>query len=156
MTTFREFKSTRPNRVLYDTITFSHSSFGNIRLVANQVFEKVFEGVSYLPCRMDVSQSQQSNTPVINASVKFSRLAQDFKQQLKLWRLGNRIEPIICTYKRYDSIDMNTPLKPWTLYVSAVSMDDADVTVSVTIKNPMNNNIGILYNVTDFPGLINT
>lgn len=156
MTTFREFKSTRPNRVLYDTITFTHSSFGNIRLVANQVFEKVFEGVSYQPCRMDVSQSQQSNTPVINASVKFSRLAQDFKQQLKLWRLGNRIEPIICTYKRYDSIDMNTPLKPWTLYVSAVSMDDADVTVSVTIKNPMNNNIGILYNVTDFPGLINT
>lgn len=156
MATLREFKSTRPNRVLYDTITFEHSSFGSIRLVANQIFEKTFEGVVYKPCRMDVGQSQQSNTPVINASVKFSRLAQDFKQQLKQWRLGNRIEPIICTYKRYDSIDMNTPLKPWTLYVSAVSMDDTDVTVTVTIKNPMNNNIGILYTITEFPGLVNT
>lgn len=152
----REFKSIRPNRVLYETITISHSSFGSINLVANQVREKVFEGVTYHPVRMDVAESQQSNTPVINTTVKFSRLAQDFKQQLKLWRLGNRIEPIICINKQYDSIDMNTAIKEWTLFVSNVSMDEADVTVGVSIKNPMNNNIGILYNVTDFPGLVNT
>lgn len=152
----REFKSTRPNRILFETITFSHSSFGTINLVANMMNEYVFEGVRFYPIRMDVAESQQSNTPVINATVKFSRLAQDFKQQLKMWRLGSRIEPIICTNKQYDSIDINTAIKSWTLYVSSVSMDDADVTVGVTVKNPMNSNIGILYNVTEFPGLVNT
>ena len=115
----------------------------------------IFEGQEFQPGRMEVAQSQQSNTPVINATVKFSRLAQDFKQKLKLWRGASRVSPITCTYKRYDSLDPNTPLKPWTLYVSSVAMDDADVTVSVTIKNPMNNNIAILYNVDEFPGLIN-
>lgn len=155
MPTFREYKSTRPSRAMYDTITFSHPSFGAIYLVADQQNVMVFEGQEYYPVRMEVVQSQQSDTPVITATVKFSRLAQDFKQKLKLWRGSSRVSPITCTYKRYDSIDMNTPLKPWTLYVSSVSMDDADVTVSVTIKNPMNNNIALLYNVDDFPGLIN-
>lgn len=151
---FREFKSTMPNRVMYDTITFYHPSFGEINLVKDQLKEMVFEGKAFKPARMEVNGSQQSSTPVINATVKFSRLAQDFKQALKLWRGSSRITPITCTYKRYDSADINTPLKPWTLYVQSVSMDDADVTVSVTIKNPMNNNISILYNIAEFPGLV--
>jgi len=155
MPTFREYKSTRPNREMYDTISFSHISFGTIYLVADQQKVMVFEGQEYQPVRMEVVSSQQSDTPVITATVKFSRLAQDFKQKLKLWRGASRVSPITCTYKRYDSIDTNTPLKPWTLYVSSVSMDDTDVTVSVTIKNPMNNNIALLYNVDEFPGLIN-
>ncbi len=155
MPTFREYKSTRPSRAMYDTISFSHISFGTIYLVADQQKVMVFEGQEYQPVRMEVVSSQQSDTPVITATVKFSRLAQDFKQKLKLWRGASRVSPITCTYKRYDSIDTNTPLKPWTLYVSSVSMDDTDVTVSVTIKNPMNNNIALLYNVDEFPGLIN-
>jgi len=140
---------------MYDTISFSHTSFGNIYLVADQQKVMVFEGREYQPVRMDVVQSQQSDTPVITATVKFSRLAQDFKQKLKLWRGSSRVSPITCTYKRYDAIDPNTPLKPWMLYVSSVSMDDTDVTVSVTIKNPMNNNISVIYTADEFPGLVN-
>lgn len=94
MPTFREFKSQRPNRILYDTMTFYHPSFGYVRLVSRQVFPKTFAGQIYTPCRMEVSESQQSNTPVINASVKFSQLASDFKQQLKRWRTHSRILPI--------------------------------------------------------------
>lgn len=155
MPTLREFQSQRPNRILYDTMTFYHSTFGYIRLVNRQIYPKTFAGEVYTPCRMEVSESQQSNTPVINATVKFGRLAQDFKQQLKLWRAYSRITPISATYQRFDAADMNTPLKPWTLYVKDVSMDESDVTCSLTLQNPLNNNIAFLYNTTDFPGLAN-
>lgn len=155
MPTLRKFQSQRPNRILYDTMTFYHSTFGYIRLVNRQIYPKTFAGQVYTPCRMEVSESQQSNTPVINATVKFGRLAQDFKQQLKLWRAYSRITPISATYQRFDAADMNTPLKPWTLYVKDVSMDESDVTCSLTLQNPLNNNIAFLYNTTDFPGLAN-
>lgn len=155
MPTFREFKSQRPNRVLYDTMTFHHETFGYIRLVNRQIYPKTFAGEVYQPCRMEVTESQQSNTPIINATVKFGRLAPDFKIQLKQWRSYSRITPISATYQRFDSADMNTPLKPWTLYVKDASMDDNDVTCSLTLQNPLNNNIAWLYNVTDFPGLEN-
>lgn len=155
MPTFREFKSQRPNRVLFDTLTFYNQTFGYIRLVDRQVFPKTFAGQIYTPCRMEINESQQSSMPVIDCSVKFSRLAQDFKQQLKLWRGHARITPISATYQRFDSADMNTPLKPWTLYVNDVSMDQSDVTVTLTLKNPLNNNIGRLYTPEEFPGLQN-
>lgn len=155
MPTLREFQSRRPNRILYDTMTFYHSTFGYIRLVNRQIYPKTFAGQVYTPCRMDVSESQQSSTPVINATVKFGRLAQDFKQKLKLWQTFSRITPISATYQRFDAADMNTPLKPWTLYVKDVSMDESDVTCSLTLQNPLNNNIAFLYNTTDFPGLAN-
>lgn len=155
MPTLREFQSQRPNRILYDTMTFYHSTFGYIRLVNRQIYPKTFAGQVYTPCRMEVSESQQSNTPVINATVKFGRLAQDFKQQLKQWKGYSRITPISATYQRFDAADMNTPLKPWTLYMKDVSMDESDVTCSLTLQNPLNNNIAFLYNTTEFPGLAN-
>jgi hypothetical protein len=104
---------------------------------------------------MEISESQQSSTPVINSTIKFSRLAQDFKKQLKLWRSYSRVTPISATYQRFDAADMNTPLKPWTLYVKDVSMDANDVTCTLTLQNPINNNIAFLYNTTEFPGLKN-
>lgn len=155
MTTFREYKAQRPNRILYDTVTFYSVTFGYIRLVDRQIFPKTFAGQVYSPCRMDISESQQSNTPVIASTIKFSRLAQDFKQQLKNWKAYARQAPIAVTYQRFDAADMNTPLKPWTLYINDVSMDEADVTVSLTLKNPINNNIAFLYSVEEFPGLEN-
>lgn len=155
MPTLREFKSQRPNRILYDTLTFYNQTFGYIRLVDKQIFPKTFAGQIYTPCRMEINESQQSSTPVIDCSVKFSRLAQDFKKQLKLWKGYARITPISATYQRFDAADMNTPLKPWTLYVKDVSMDQSDVTVTLTLKNPLNNNVGRLYSPEEFPGLQN-
>lgn len=155
MATFREIKSRRPNRILYDTITISSDTFGDIRLVKDQIFPKVFAGKQYQPCRMEVVESQQSSTPVISSTVKFGRMASDFKQALKQWKGFARITPISVTYQRFDAADMNTPLKPWKLYVSDTSLDQNDVTLSVTIKNPLNANVGVPYNVEEFPGLQN-
>lgn len=155
MPTFREYKAQRPNRILYDTMTFTSPVFGTIRLVDKQIFPKTFAGQVYTPCRMEVIESQQSSTPVIDSTVKFGRLAQDFKQQLKSWRGADRITPISATYQRFDAADMSTPLKPWTLYMSDASMGPDDVTCSLTLKNPLNNNVGALYNIEEFPGLQN-
>jgi hypothetical protein len=155
MPTLREYKSQRPARILYETVTISNSVFGEIRLVANQIFPKTFAGKVYQPCRMEIVESQQSNTPVIASTLKFGRLAMDFKQALKQWKAFARITPIAVTYQRFDQADMNTPLKPWTLYINDVSMDQSDVTCDLTLKNPLNNNVSPLYSPELFPGLKN-
>ncbi|HBN7128698.1 TPA: hypothetical protein L3381_000983 [Escherichia coli] len=155
MPTLREFQSQRPNRILYETITFYNPVFGSVRLVNNQIFPKTLGGQVYTPCRMELTESQQSNTPILDSSVKFSRLAQDFKQKLKLWKAYARITPISATYQRFDAADMATPQKTWTLYVSDCSMDDQDVTCSLTKINPLNRNVGRLYTVEEYPGLQN-
>lgn len=155
MPTLREFQSQRPNRILYETITFYNETFGYIRLVNNQVFPKTLGGQVFTPCRMELTESQQSNTPILNSTVKFGRLAQDFKQQLKQWKAYSRITPISATYQQFDSADMATAIKSWTLYVSDCSMDDKDVTCSLTRINPLNRNVGRLYTIEEYPGLQN-
>ncbi|HGD3424619.1 TPA: hypothetical protein ACI4DF_003301 [Enterobacter hormaechei] len=155
MPTLREFQSRRPNRILYETITFYSPVFGYIRLVNNQIFPKKLGGQVYTPCRMKLTESQQSNTPILDSTVKFGRLAQDFKQQLKHWKAYSRITPISATYQQFDAADMSTAIKSWTLYVSDCSMDDKDVTCSLTRVNPLNRNVGRLYTVEEYPGLQN-
>lgn len=112
MPTLREFQSQRPNRILYETITFYNETFGYVRLVNNQIFPKTLGGQVFTPCRMEIKKSQQSSTPVSDSTIKFSRLAQDFKQKLKLWKAHSRITPIPATYQQFDAADMSTATRP--------------------------------------------
>lgn len=154
MPTLREIRAQRPNRILYETITFYHNTFGYVRLVNNQIFSKRLAGIDFDACRFELTESQQSSTPVIDSTLKFSRLAQDFKQKLKSWKGYARITPITATYALYDA-DMQTLLKSWVLYVGDCSMDGSDVTVSLSKTNPLNKNVGLLYDPAEWPGLVN-
>lgn len=153
MPTLREYLAQRPNRILYETLQFSHPSFGDIYLVSYQVFPKVLGGVEYQPCNFELSDSQQSRTPIIDASVKFSRVAQDFKQKLKLWKSFNRMTPIEATYRLFDEKDKGTEITRWRLFVKDVSMDHESVTVTLSMSNPLNKNIGRIYEPQEWPGL---
>lgn len=155
MPTYREFKAQRPNRIMYETVEFYHPTFGYVRLVADQVFPKTLGGVQYAPCRFELTESQQSNTPVIDSTLKFSQLAADFKQKLKAWKGFYRATPITCTIRRFDSLNMSTAVNSWTLYVSDCNMDGTDVNVSLSMSNPLNRNIGRLYDPAEWPGLQN-
>ncbi|KQN53216.1 hypothetical protein [Erwinia sp. Leaf53] len=155
MPTLRQIRAQRPNRIQFETITFHHSTFGYVRLVNNQIFAKRLAGIDFDACRFELTESQQSSIPVIDSTLKFSRLAQDFKQKLKAWKGYSRVTPISATFALYDA-DMATLLKSWVLYVNDCSMDALDVNVSLSMTNPLNKNIGILYDPAEWPGLAST
>ncbi|WP_239975316.1 hypothetical protein [Cronobacter sakazakii] len=87
MPTFRAYKQQRPTRGLYDTMTFYHPSFGYIRLVDKQFFDKTLGGQVYKPARFEIEESQQSGTPVIDATVKLGRLSSDIKALMRSGRV---------------------------------------------------------------------
>ncbi|WP_333896580.1 hypothetical protein [Mixta calida] len=155
MPTYREYRQQRPMRQLYDTLTFYHPAFGYVRLVDKQFFAKTLGGVAYQPGRFEIDESQQSGTPVIDATVKLGRVSSDVKSKLKAWRGFSRIEPIIATRRIFDAADTSTPVKSWTLYVKSVDMNAADVSVVLSVTNPLNANIGHLYDPKEYTGLAN-
>jgi len=155
MPTLAEYQQKLPNREMYDTMTFSHPSFGDIRLVNRQYFPKTLGGIEYTPAGFEIDESQQTGTPVIDATIKFGRVQNDFKKQLKLWKGGSRLEPITATRRLFDSADRNTAVKEWTLFVKSVDMDADNVSCVLSVTNPLNNNIGRLYDPTEWTGLQN-
>lgn len=89
MPSFREYKQQRPTRGLYDTITFYHPSFGYVRPSISS-FSQIAWGQTYTPARFEIEESQQSGTPVIDATVKLGRLSSDIKTLMKQWK-GRRV-----------------------------------------------------------------
>ncbi|HEG1876884.1 hypothetical protein DP180_19190 [Enterobacter kobei] len=153
MPTFRAYKQQRPTRGLYDTITFYHPSFGYVRLVDKQFFAKTLGGQTYTPARFEIEESQQSGTPVIDATVKLGRLSSDIKALMKQWKGAARLTAITATRKIFDSGDVSVPIKSWQLYVKTVDIDADAASVTLSVTNPLNNNIGRLYDPVEYTGL---
>lgn len=154
MTTIRELRSRGSNRKPYETFEFNHPSFGYVRLVNNQIFEKTLGEMVFQPAVFKVDESQQSKTPVITASIQFGRLGPEFKEKLKLWRGASRVSPINAIYRIYESL-AGQELKNWSLYVSDVSIDEQNVSCNITVTNPLNNNVSLIYTPTEWTGLVN-
>ncbi|HAS0921016.1 MULTISPECIES: hypothetical protein [Enterobacteriaceae] len=153
MPSLREYKQQRPIRGSYDTITFYHPSFGYVRLVDKQFFDKTLAGQVYKPARFEIEESQQSGTPVIDATVKLGRLSSDIKTLMKKWKGVSRLSPITATRQIFDSGDTSAPMKNWTLFVKTVDVDSDAASVTLSITNPLNNNIGRLYDPVEYTGL---
>ncbi|AXF64988.1 DUF1833 family protein [Leclercia sp. W17] len=153
MPSYREYRQQRPTRGLYDTITFYHPSFGYVRLVDKQFFAKVLGGQAYTPARFEIEESQQSGTPVIDATVKLGRLSADVKELMKKWKGAARLTAITATRQIFDSVDVSAPTKSWQLYVKTVDIDTDSVSVTLSMTNPLNNNIGRLYDPVEYTGL---
>ena len=126
-------------------ITFYHPSFGYVRLVDKQFFEKTLAGQVYKPARFEIEESQQSGTPVIDATVKLGRLSSDIKALMKQWKGAARLTSITATRQIFDSGDTSAPMKSWTLFVKTVDVDSDAASVTLSITNPLNNNIGRLF-----------
>ncbi|KAB0860069.1 hypothetical protein FZI13_00580 [Cronobacter sakazakii] len=153
MPSFREYKQQRPTRGLFDTITFYHPSFGYVRLVDKQFFDKTLGGQVYKPARFEIEESQQSGTPVIDATVKLGRLSSDIKALMKKWKGVSRLTAITATRQIFDSGDVSAPIKSWQLYVKTVDIDADAASVTLSVTNPLNNNIGRLYDPQEYTGL---
>lgn len=153
MPTYRAYKQQRPTRGLYDTITFYHPSFGYVRLVDKQFFPKTLGGQEFAPARFEIEESQQSGTPVIDATVKLGRLSTDVKLLMKKWKGAARLTAITATRQVFDSGDVSASIKSWQLYVKTVDIDSDAASVTLSVTNPLNNNIGQLYDPSEYTGL---
>ncbi|QDY42235.1 hypothetical protein [Candidatus Pantoea soli] len=153
MPSFREYKQQRPTRGLYDTLTFYHPSFGYVRLVDKQFYNKTLGGVVYQPARFEVEESQQSGIPVIDVTVKLGRVSSYVKALMKQWKGASRLTAITVTRQIFDSGDVSVPIKSWQLYVKTVDIDAESASVTLSVTNPLNNNVGRLYDSREYTGL---
>ena len=60
---------------------------------------------------------------------------------------------ITATRQIFDSGDVSVPIKSWQLYVKTVDIDADSASVTLSVTNPLNNNIGRLYDPTEYTGL---
>lgn len=89
----------------------------------------------------------------IDATVKLGRLSSDIKTLMKKWKGADRLTAITATRQIFDSGDASAPIKTWLLYVKTVDIDAEAASVTLSVTNPLNNNIGKLYDPTEYTGL---
>jgi hypothetical protein len=82
-----------------------------------------------------------------------NRVSSDIKALMKQWKGAARLTAITATRQIFDSGDVSVPIKSWQLYVKTVDIDADSASVTLSVTNPLNNNIGRLYDPTEYTGL---
>lgn len=75
------------------------------------------------------------------------------KALMKQWKGAARLTAITATRQIFDSGDVSAPIKSWQLYVKTVDIDADSASVTLSVTNPLNNNIGRLYDPVEYTGL---
>ncbi|WP_416413757.1 hypothetical protein [Pantoea sp. App145] len=153
MPTLREWKERRPASDLKQTVVFSHPAFGDYRVVNNLFQSAQFGGVDFEPARFSVTEPTQDGTATIALVITFVAASEHVRQTLKSWRGAARMSPISCVYQQWDAIGDAYPVKTWSLYVKDISADGSNVTVNVSVTNPLTLANPVIYTTQLYPGL---
>lgn len=153
MTTLREWKEKRPAYALLETLKFSHSSFGEYRVVKDQFVNVTLAGEEYSPASFTAAEAPQDGTATISMTVTFLTGAESLRSLMRDWRGNSRMEPITCEYALWQKAGAASSLNDYSLFVKDVSVDGTNVTVTLSLTNPLTIGSSIVYRVSDYPGL---
>lgn len=156
MTTLREWKEKRPNYSLLETLTFFHSSFpDSYRCIKNKFNDTQINGLTYKPSSFSVTEPAQDGTASISLTITFLMAAEEIRSILKKYWVGSaRMQPISCNYQIWGSNGDESPMISYALYVKDISSDATNVTVTLSLTNPLTLGTDKIYRVSDYPGLI--
>lgn len=136
----REYLQKRPgDKISYECVQFSHSSFGDVYLVANQFFAKTFtinnEDKEHQPVAMKLPPTtNQVSDPTQASTLQFGRVGMEFRQKLRGVMSSGKLEPILVTLRVFEE---NTLTYERTLQVAnnGISLDERNVNVRLTVPN---------------------
>lgn len=156
MTTLREWKEKRPNYALLDTLIFSHSNFPyDYRCIKNQFLDTTIDGLVYKPSSFSVTEAAQDGTASNILTVTFLAAAEEVRSIVKNYWVGSsRMNPISCTYQVWGNVNDTSPLLSYVLYVKDISTDATNVTVTLSLTNPLTLGTDKIYKISDYPGLM--
>ena len=162
----KQFFTTKPREIYFETIELYHSQIGTLRYVFKQFFDKEFtlesdaprdagNAVSFSPAAGEVSPLIQSDSPTTSLEINLGRVGQNVKNRLSNINGTGWIEQIECIYRVYDGSDTSEPLNvPPRLFISNISMTRDNVSIDgAEDDNPLGVTVARKYLAQDFPGL---
>lgn len=156
----REYWNTRPADIVkYNTVDFYHPDFGNIRLVADQLFNKVLNGDNYQAVAMEFPQITNQTTDTTKAgTIQFGRIGTQVRQKLiSITPLGGIKYPITATLRQFQE-GVILPIYERRLFVdkNGISINADAVSVKLSVDNPSKlTNKTAFYSPTLWKGLQN-
>ncbi len=109
---------------------------------------------TYTPARFEIEESQQSGTPVIDATVKLREAVVGHQSADETVEGCGQADGHHGHAGRYSTAETCLcRLSPGSLYVKTVDIDADAASVTLSVTNPLNNNIGKLYDPREYTGL---
>lgn len=136
----REYLQKRPSEVIdYQCVQFSHPSFGDVYLVADQFFPKSFVinnvSIEHQPVSMRLPPTtDQVSDSTRASSLQFGRIGMDFRSKLRQMTSSNIFTPITVTLRIYQS-DALVYERSLEVANKGISLNEESVTVKLTVPN---------------------